>query len=77
MPKGMLKTVASANPRHAVTAFAAAFPMKVLAAYAGVSSTALGVFNCVNMFEMVSITKELLATVASRRCMLFSTSVKL
>ena len=58
MPAGMLKMFAPAVPRHENTAFAAAFPEEVLGADAVAGGTAVGVMDCVDMFEMVSVTKE-------------------
>jgi hypothetical protein len=58
MPAGMLKTLDLAVPSRVDTGFAAAFPEEVLGADAVAGGTAVGVMDCVDMFEMVSVTKE-------------------
>jgi hypothetical protein len=55
----MLKTLALAVPRRETTAFATPFPEEVLGVDAEAGGTAVGVCDCADMFEMVSVTKEL------------------
>ena len=70
MPAGMPKVVAFALPRRLVAALVAAFPVEV-------EGTAVGVADCADMMEMVSVAEERSATCCFKEVVLSSTSVKL